>query len=65
MSKLAGVCPACESQVEFVTVPSGSGRVHKCSNCWHYLDDVELDHAQHIAAQLAKLEVERRKILEG
>jgi hypothetical protein len=63
--KLAGVCPTCEYHVEFVTVPSGAGRVFKCSNCWHYLDDAELARAQSIAEALAKLEAQRIKILEG
>jgi DNA-directed RNA polymerase subunit RPC12/RpoP len=63
--KLAGVCPACESHVEFVTVPSGGGRVYKCSNCWHYLDDAELKRAQIIADALWELELQRTKILEG
>jgi DNA-directed RNA polymerase subunit RPC12/RpoP len=63
--KLAGVCPACESHVEFVTVPSGGGRVYKCSNCWHYLDELELERAQTIAAKLQALEAQRVKILEG
>jgi hypothetical protein len=51
--------------VEFVTVPSGAGRVYKCSNCWHYLDDTELERAQRIAVELAKLDAQRSKILEG
>ena len=63
--KLAGVCPACEYHVEFVTVPTGGGRVFKCSNCWHYLDDAELERSQRIAGELAKLDVQRAKILEG
>jgi hypothetical protein len=60
--KLAGVCPACEQHVEFVTTERGS---HKCSNCWHYLDDLELERAQSIAAKLQALELQRQKILEG
>jgi hypothetical protein len=60
--KLAGVCPACEQHVEFVTTERGS---HKCSNCWHYLDDQELERAQKIAEQLHELDVRRQKILEG
>jgi len=63
--KLSGVCPACEFQVEFTAIPSGGGRVFKCNNCWHILDDDELQRAQHIAERLVKLEGERRKILSG
>jgi len=63
--KLAGVCPACEFHVEFITTPTGVGRVYKCCNCWHYLDDAELARAKRIATELAKLEAQRIKILEG
>jgi hypothetical protein len=50
---------------EFVAVPAGTGRVFKCSNCWHYLDDDELAHAQTIAGELAELEEKRKRILGG
>jgi transcription initiation factor IIE alpha subunit len=63
--KLQGICPQCEQQVEFTAQASGGGRVFKCSNCWHVLDEPELKRAQRISGALAQLEVERRKILEG
>jgi len=37
----------------------------KCSNCWHYLDDVELEHAQTVSEKLKKHDDERAKILTG
>ena len=63
--KLSGICPACEMHVEFTAQPSGGGRVFRCNNCWHILDDHELKRAQRIAGALANLDEERRKILAG
>jgi hypothetical protein len=63
--KLAGVCPACEMHVEFVSLPGGNARVYKCSNCWHFLDDHELVRAQSISDKLADLERERLRIISG
>jgi len=51
--------------VEFTAQPSGGGRVFRCNNCWHILDDHELKRAQRIAGALANLDEERRKILAG
>jgi len=65
MAQLTGICPGCEQLVLFVAVPAGGGRMFKCSNCWHYLDDVELEHAQTVSEKLKKHDDERAKILTG
>ncbi len=65
MAQLTGVCPGCEQFVLFQTVPTASGRIWKCSNCWHYLDEVELTHAEDVANQLAEHDKKRSKIITG
>ncbi len=65
MAQLSGVCPGCEQFVLFQAVPTGGSRVFKCSNCWHYLDDAELEHAQTVADALKEHDAKRAQIITG
>jgi hypothetical protein len=60
-----GVCPQCQQHVEFVTVASAAGRLFRCCNCWHHLDDVELKHSATVSEKLAELELQRQEIITG
>jgi rubredoxin len=60
-----GVCPACELHVQFSAVATASGRVYRCNNCWHVLNDAELKNAQSISDKLAELERQRLAIIGG
>jgi len=51
--------------VNFVAIPTGGTRVFKCSNCWHYLNDEELEHAKTVRDELAEHDKKRAKIITG
>lgn len=59
-------CHCCELMVELYSDGlSGGGHPYRCGNCFEGISETQYAHAQKVHAEVAKLEEQKRKLLEG
>jgi hypothetical protein len=58
-----GYCPVCENHVEWTAIATASGRLYRCNNCWHHLDEAALGDLQRLNDELKAIEEKRNATL--